>query len=764
MRIEETRPLSVAMKSDGSSIYTGLNGGGYHLFALDGGSTSEHQDGWLPFEVQLAAISPNNKYLALGLENYPYGSPIQGQILIWDLEAKEIYALFQHKTDTWVNSIAFSPDNTTLVTGGSSGYVQIWDIASKSLTMIVEVMTGRNITSLHILNDNSTLIVGAFGKLFFYNVKTGQILKSIYTHKLSIKSMAVSSDQAYLLTVAVEAEVKVWDLNTRKEIASLTEHDGKLMYVAFSPDNSQFATASLEGEVKLWDFSSKTVIKTVVTHQDDALKLMFTNDGSQLISLARDTFQMTNLATDTSRTFVPYHKYLMKFVEKVASQQKIVTGSHDGSIKVWNSETGSLEQTWASTSESSLYSLVLSHSGETVYSGHYDGSVYVRKFSTSQLLQTLNNHTRTVFGLAVTPNDEKLVTAGWDGFIRIIRTSDYQVLGSIETSEVQAIAVSDTHIYSIHDDLTVAAWNIETRENLFRKEAHRTSLVSIDFNKERNLVAVGNVHSEASIWDAATGSRHLTFEPEERGSIEVIKFSDDGKFLITGASTFRMRVWDITDFSNVKLLQTITVGDIETATFSDNSSKLFTAGPSGVITWRASWNTDSQNQFSSPCSASSNYWNPDTQSCATTCPHSLFPSSIASWCMLNCDENKYSVAMTGACVDTCPQGYTAIEEYKTCEEVDQEPSQEPSTEEEPQVEEEETKVEEDENNNNNNEEGTKGTEEEGKNNEEEEEGTPNGGNGGPGSVVTDPSQSDSATKYNITLPIAILSILVHHFM
>jgi len=75
--------------------------------------------------------------------------------------------------------------------------------------------------------------------------------------------------------------------------------------------------------------------------------------------------------------------------------QKIVSGSDDKTVRVWDAATGSLQQTLEGHSDP-VYSVAFSPDGQKIVSGSYDKTVRVWDAATGSLQQTLEGHSSSV--------------------------------------------------------------------------------------------------------------------------------------------------------------------------------------------------------------------------------------------------------------------------------------------------------------------------------------------------------------------------------
>src|SRR5262249_18086016 len=75
-------------------------------------------------------------------------------------------------------------------------------------------------------------------------------------HKYSVTSVAFSPDGRTLASASADQTVKLWDVQSRKEIKTLEGHKDYVLSVAFSPDGRTLASASGDRTVRLWTGAS----------------------------------------------------------------------------------------------------------------------------------------------------------------------------------------------------------------------------------------------------------------------------------------------------------------------------------------------------------------------------------------------------------------------------------------------------------------------------------------------------------------------------
>jgi len=192
-------------------------------------------------------------------------------------------------------------------------------------------------------------------------------------------SVAFSPDNK-VLAANDNQDVKLWDVETGREIAKLSGHTDKVTSVAFNPQNERImASCSYDKTIKIWDLDSKICLKTLSAHRDAVYTLAFSPDG-----------------------------------------EIIASGSNDNTIKLWNFETEELSETLREHSDA-VTCLVFNPDGKTLISGSNDGKIVEWKINEKESQTFPQEHLRGVTSIAISPNGETLISGGRDKTIKVWR-------------------------------------------------------------------------------------------------------------------------------------------------------------------------------------------------------------------------------------------------------------------------------------------------------------------------------------------------------
>ena len=137
------------------------------------------------------------------------------------------------------------------------------------------------------------------------------------------------------LAVAAEANVRIWDARTGREIAqSPLSHQGFVYGVAFSPDGRSLASVGWDRAVRVWDTATWTEARTILD-TPAAQGVAFSPDGMFLAWGTTDsTVKVLQKATGEVHT-LRGHRGWVRGVAFSPDGKLIASASRDGTARIW---------------------------------------------------------------------------------------------------------------------------------------------------------------------------------------------------------------------------------------------------------------------------------------------------------------------------------------------------------------------------------------------------------------------------------------------
>lgn len=143
-----------------------------------------------------------------------------------------------------------------LITGSidkKTDYIRLLDFTTGEENKKLRGHT-KNVESVAFSPDGRTLVSGSRDKTIrFWNVTTGKQKKTLKGHQKSIDSIAFSADGRMLATASRDNTICLWDAITGTHKKTLKGHTAAVNGAAFSPDGQTIVSWSNDRTIRLWD-------------------------------------------------------------------------------------------------------------------------------------------------------------------------------------------------------------------------------------------------------------------------------------------------------------------------------------------------------------------------------------------------------------------------------------------------------------------------------------------------------------------------------
>ncbi|HEY9695382.1 MAG TPA: WD40 repeat domain-containing protein [Oculatellaceae cyanobacterium] len=336
---------------------------------------------------------------------------------------------------------------TTSIVTAISTYPTIADTPTSTKQIIRKFITlsGHTapIRAIALSLDKQTLASGSDDQTIkLWNIKTGQLLRTINAHKDRVTSVAFTPNGKILTASDQENTIKLWNFNNGELLTTLTGHKAGIASIAVSPDSKILVSASEDKVIKLWNLNNNQLLRTKIA---EATFLVISPDGKTLFSGSENgTIKQWNLRTfKLQRTLIPPKPKSPPFPGQKASRvyslaispsgQTLVNGGYDDShqtiqetdqknIKVWNLKTGKVLHNF-SMGIGSADTVAISPDGKTFASGGLASSIYLWDLKTGKLLRTLEGHAGGIYALAFTQDGKTLISGSGDKSIKVWQLS-----------------------------------------------------------------------------------------------------------------------------------------------------------------------------------------------------------------------------------------------------------------------------------------------------------------------------------------------------
>jgi WD40 repeat protein len=171
-----------------------------------------------------------------------------------------------------------------------------------------------------------------------FSVETGAQELLIEDHADWVMDIAWSPDGAKLASASRDKTSKLFDAKTGDSLVTFPAHNEVVYGVAFSPDGAQVLTSGRDNKIRVWNPANAQQIREIAGFGGEVYRVIVTPDG-RIFSCSSDKQGREHKLADGAavRAFAGHNDWVYS-VGFNATTKKLVTGSWDGEIRIWNAD------------------------------------------------------------------------------------------------------------------------------------------------------------------------------------------------------------------------------------------------------------------------------------------------------------------------------------------------------------------------------------------------------------------------------------------
>jgi predicted regulator of Ras-like GTPase activity (Roadblock/LC7/MglB family) len=210
---------------------------------------------------------------------------------------------------------------------------------------------------------------------------------------------------------------------------------------------------------------------------------------------------LTNIYRIQERNSLKGHHGSVWSVNFSPDGQTIVSGSADGTLKLWNVD-GTERMTFKGH-QGKVWSVNFSPNGQTIVSGSADGTLKLWNVDGTERMM-LKGRQGKVLSVNFSPDGQTLVSGSMDG--------------------------------------TVKLWNMDGMERMMLK-GHQGKVWSVNFSPDGETIVSGGADGTLKLWNV-DGTERVTLTGHQ-GSIWSVNFSPDGETIVSGGADGTLKLWNM---------------------------------------------------------------------------------------------------------------------------------------------------------------------------------------------------------------------------
>jgi WD40 repeat protein len=434
--------------------------------------------------------------------------------------------------------------------------------------------------------------------------------RTLTGHDDLVNAVAVTPDGRRAVSAAADWTLRVWDLETGGELARLTGHErgflahpagheGGVLAVAVTPDVRRAVSASEDQTLRVWDLETGRQLAYLTGHEGRVNAVVVTTDGRRAVSASDDgTLRVWDLAAGEEMVVLGGHEDVVGggdlFFKPAAARvlavavtpdgRRAVSGSSDGMLHVWDLETGGQVAVWRGHEDkepavgrvpavaASVLAVAVTPDGQRAVSASDDGTLRVWDLASGEEVAVLRGHGDRVRTVAVTPDERHVVSGSDDGTLRVWDISSGPNAGLASGEEVTvlrghgdrvrtvAVTADGRRAVSGSNDRTLRVWDITpglnaglaTGEEVAVPHGHEGWVHALAVTQDGRRAVSGSGDRTLRVWDLETGGE-LARLTGHGGSVVAVALTPDGRRAVSGSDDSTLRVWNIAPGLNAGL-------------------------------------------------------------------------------------------------------------------------------------------------------------------------------------------------------------------
>jgi WD40 repeat protein len=306
--------------------------------------------------------------------------------------------------------------------------------------------------------------------------------------------------------------------------------------------------------------------RTMTGHDEEVMSVTVTADGRVISGSHDGTVRVWDLDSgELLRTLTDHQSHLrgVGAVAVSADGGRAVFGDYGGTVRVWDLDAGELLHSLTGHRRNlRVEAVAVTAEGRRAVSGGYDGKVLVWDLDSGELLHSLTGHHSAVRAVAVSADGRRVVSGGYsDTVVRVWDLGSGELLHSLPGYDdassfypsVPAVAVSaDGRVIAGNGDGTVRVWDLDSGEQLDAFSDDGASVLSVAVSADSRRVVTGG-SGTVRVWDLDSGEL-LHSLTGHGGQVWGVAVSVDGRHVVSGGRDRTVRVWDPDSGASLRIL------------------------------------------------------------------------------------------------------------------------------------------------------------------------------------------------------------------
>ena len=298
----------------------------------------------------------------------------------------------------------------------------------------------------------------------------GKKFRSLKGHAGKVHALAASADGRTLASSG-EIYLRLWDanpfdrLNILEKNPDQPKNERQVHALAFRPDSVELAAGGTDFGIKLWSLGHKSVRMTLKEHQAPITDICYSRDSRLLASAdSSGVLKMWNVAIGESRWTITAKQPILCLAFH-PTQTLLATGHPDGTVTLWDGETGMERKSWPAHTSEVLTIQFNPAYNDLLATGGKDAKAHLWDINSLTLRTTMSGENNPINTLSFSPNGKILALATRGILLFEIPTGEFRNSLTASSLEHQVVVFSadGTRIFGGDSEGEIHSWPLPNK-------------------------------------------------------------------------------------------------------------------------------------------------------------------------------------------------------------------------------------------------------------------------------------------------------------
>lgn len=307
-------------------------------------------------------------------------------------------------------------------------------------------------------------------------------LLHVFSHNGGATTSATfSPDGTMLSTTGWDSTARLWDIETGKNLRTFrSTYNSSVLYSTFNADGTKLATTSLDSSIYVFDLLTGTPIQEI--HENHFVWAVEFTPNGETLAVSNNDGSLTLWEIESGKsidTFSIHNESIRKF-NYTADGMYIIASSADRSASIVETETYSpiryfdhhseIQQSYTSREErqeaerrKTVNGIELTNDKKIAITCGFNGLIKFWDVATEKLIASRNfHHGNYVSSIDLSPDDRWIISAGYDSTAKIIDLNSYDSVYTVTYPKGRMVSAKfspDGLVFALtHWDNTITVW------------------------------------------------------------------------------------------------------------------------------------------------------------------------------------------------------------------------------------------------------------------------------------------------------------------